>query len=126
MIKYIATGVVALVIGSAAYPSNSKGAPSHASKQTEATSPQTNAKPQKVRERVLSEKEKTPAIGRAAMSICKQHCSWGAIGTKFPFTLPSGERYVGRIERHWHDPNGTVRPLGSHPGVTVYRLVSVD
>jgi hypothetical protein len=69
--------------------------------------------------RPLQPQETTPEIEQRAKEIldAKQDAP---MGTEVPFEI-DGRAYVARIEEHYHEPGGPLRPWGHHRGVTVYR-----
>jgi hypothetical protein len=68
--------------------------------------------------RPLQPQETTPQIEQRAKEILDaKHDS--PIGTEVPFDI-DGRAYVARIEEHYHEPGGPLRPWGHHRGVTVY------
>ena len=69
--------------------------------------------------RPLRPQETTAEIERRAKEILDAN-SGAEIGTEVPFEI-DGRAYVARIEEHYHEPGGQLRPWGHHRGVTVYR-----
>ncbi len=70
--------------------------------------------------RILRDSELTPAIRERAQRILREHAG-EAIGYEVPFSV-EGKRYVGRLERHYHEPGSEEGPQGEHTGVTVYEV----
>ena len=68
--------------------------------------------------RVLQNRELTPAIIDVAETILHEHHD-EPFGFEVPFEL-DGQRFVGRVEEHYHPPGGPLRPEGEHVGITVY------
>jgi hypothetical protein len=68
--------------------------------------------------RPVAPAETTPAIEQRAREILETHpdAPWEA---EFPFQI-EGHDYIARIEEHYHEPGGPLRPWGRHRGVTVY------
>jgi hypothetical protein len=71
------------------------------------------------RRQPLRPEETTPAIEKRAKEILDANHD-AAMGTEVPFEIDGGA-YVARIEEHYHEPGGPLRPWGHHRGVTVYR-----
>jgi hypothetical protein len=67
--------------------------------------------------RVLMPDELTPELVRKADEVLwSQDPPYGA-----QFSIEaSGRAYIGRIERHFHEIGGPLRPWGPHKGVTLY------
>lgn len=65
----------------------------------------------------LEQERVTPAISQEAVRILHENFRkpWG---TTVAFSV-DGREYVARIERHWHDPKGTIEPKGPHTGCSV-------
>ena len=61
---------------------------------------------------------------KKAGEIIREHHK-KAYGTDIPFEL-DGQRYVGRIERHYHPPGGELRPWGHHPGCSLFAVETVN
>lgn len=66
--------------------------------------------------RRLLEREITPQVVKQANAIIRTHHD---IGHEIPFIV-AGDRYLARIEVHYHPPGGDKRPWGPHPGVSVF------
>jgi hypothetical protein len=67
----------------------------------------------------LPQAEVTPELARAARQVLEEN-SDAPLGSEFSLEY-AGERYVARIEEHYHEPGGSKRPYGHHRGVTLYR-----
>jgi hypothetical protein len=67
----------------------------------------------------LPQSEVTPELAAAAQRLLEKHPE-APFGTEFDLEY-RGERYVARIEEHYHEPGGPDRPYGHHRGVTLYR-----
>lgn len=64
-----------------------------------------------------------PDLGVQAKAILKAH--WHEkLGSEFPFES-QGKRYFGRIEQHYHEPGGPLKPWGYHPGVSLFIEVAM-
>jgi peptidoglycan L-alanyl-D-glutamate endopeptidase CwlK len=59
----------------------------------------------------------TPDIGRQAQAILNAHRTepWG---TQFK-VVSAGNEYIARLERHYHEPGGALKPWGVHTGVSI-------
>lgn len=68
--------------------------------------------------RRLLKRETTRTVAKAARRIIDAHAK-DAVGTEISFDA-DGERYVARIERHYHPPGGEKKPWGEHAGVSVF------
>lgn len=66
--------------------------------------------------RRLLKREVTPAVVAKANAIIAKHST---IGEEVPFAV-AGERFLARIEEHYHPPGGDKFPWGPHPGVSVF------
>ena len=66
--------------------------------------------------RRLLKRETTPGVVAQANAIIRVHHT---IGQEVPFTV-GGERFLARIEEHYHPPGGDKFPWGPHPGVSVF------
>lgn len=62
--------------------------------------------------------EMNVGLVQKAGEIIREHHK-KAYGTDIPFEI-DGQRYVGRIERHYHPPGGELRPWGHHPGCSLF------
>ena len=56
-----------------------------------------------------------------AKAIAKDVLS-GEYGTLTPFEV-GNEKFIARVEPHYHDPNSGIKPYGWHKGVTIYKSV---
>lgn len=56
-----------------------------------------------------------PGVSEKAKTLLKYD-----YGTEIPFEL-DGQRYLARVEHHYHPPGYVGGPNGWHKGVTVYR-----
>lgn len=72
--------------------------------------------------RRLKQAEVTPAITQKAIEVRKQYARASNYGLEIPFES-GGKQYVARIERHYHEPGGPLKPWGEHPGVSVLAVV---
>jgi hypothetical protein len=52
-----------------------------------------------------------------AQHLIREHHS-DRPGTEIPFEV-AGERYIARVERHYHPEGGPVKPWGYHPGISL-------
>jgi peptidoglycan L-alanyl-D-glutamate endopeptidase CwlK len=68
--------------------------------------------------------EVTPAITAAAKRIISEHFR-DPFGTEVEFDA-DGKQYVARIEEHYHEPGGPIKPWGHHPGVSVFAVVKAE
>jgi hypothetical protein len=66
--------------------------------------------------RRLLKREVTPAVVAQANAIIRTR---SVIGDEVPFIV-AGERFLARIEEHYHPPGGDKFPWGPHPGVSVF------
>jgi hypothetical protein len=67
--------------------------------------------------RALTDDELTRPLVLEAERILEQRAD-DPIGTEIPFEH-QGQRYVARIETHYHPVGGPKRPWGPHRGVTL-------
>jgi peptidoglycan L-alanyl-D-glutamate endopeptidase CwlK len=70
----------------------------------------------------LKDYQVTEAISQNAIRLRNTVCRWENLGATYPFKV-GDERFVGRVERHFHPVGGPIRPWGPHPGISVLRLV---
>lgn len=68
--------------------------------------------------RRLQNNELTPALIAQARIILAAHHQ-DPFGTEVPFDI-DGIRYIGRIEQHYHQPGGPLKPWGYHVGVSLF------
>ncbi len=73
--------------------------------------------------RRVRDPEVTPALTAEAKRILAAH-RHEPFGSEYPFEI-EGCRYVGRIEQHYHEPGGPLKPWGYHPGVSLLIAVSI-
>lgn len=66
--------------------------------------------------RRLLKREVTKAVVVQANAIIRTH---SVVGDEVAFTV-DGERFLARIEEHYHPPGGDKLPWGPHPGVSVF------
>lgn len=71
--------------------------------------------------RRIEQREVTPGIAEFAKRMLHEHHA-DPIGTEIEY-VEDGVTYVGRIEQHYHEPCGQVKPWGFHRGVSVLRVV---
>jgi len=72
--------------------------------------------------RRLAQSEVTPAITAVAKRIRDEIRPKNyQLGDEFPFEA-NGLQLVAKIELHYHDPNGPIRPHGHHKGVTIFAV----
>jgi peptidoglycan hydrolase-like protein with peptidoglycan-binding domain len=72
--------------------------------------------------RRLRDAEVTPALAAEAKRLLALHhaepyCS------EYPFEV-DGRRYLARLEQHYHEPGGPLRPWGYHPGISLFVTVA--
>lgn len=72
--------------------------------------------------RRMKQSEVTPAITQKAIELRKQYARVSNYGLEIPFES-GGKQYVARIEKHFHEPGGPLKPWGEHPGVSVLAVV---
>lgn len=70
--------------------------------------------------RPLKGNEVTPDIKNQA-EIVLRNLYGKPYGSEEKFEI-EGKQYVGRLEQHYHEPGGSKKPYGNHPGITVYAL----
>ena len=64
-----------------------------------------------------------PAVSAKAKEILLAH--WrDPFGTEIPFSI-ADQNYVARIEQHYHEPGGPMKPWGYHAGVSMFMQVTV-
>jgi peptidoglycan hydrolase-like protein with peptidoglycan-binding domain len=68
--------------------------------------------------------EVTPALTAEAKRLLALHHA-AAYGSEYPFTL-DGLRYLARLEQHYHEPGGPLKPWGYHPGISLFVAVAPD
>lgn len=70
--------------------------------------------------RRLAQSEVTPLITAVAKSV-RDRIRPEALGIGFEHEFEAnGMQLVAKIELHYHDPNGPIRPHGHHKGVTIF------
>ncbi len=69
-------------------------------------------------------KELTRKLIEHAERILSGHAR-DPFGTEIPFE-EAGKRYLGRIEEHYHEPGGPLKPWGYHPGVSLLVFVTLS
>jgi hypothetical protein len=70
--------------------------------------------------RRVKEAEVTPALAAMAARIIRQFHAQ-PFGTNIPFTL-SGKPYAVKVEQHYHEPGGPLKPWGYHKGSSTFIL----
>jgi putative peptidoglycan binding protein len=71
--------------------------------------------------RRLRDADVTPALTLEAKRLLALH-RHEPYGSEYPFDV-EGCRYVARLEQHYHEPGGPLRPWGYHPGISLFILV---
>jgi peptidoglycan L-alanyl-D-glutamate endopeptidase CwlK len=69
----------------------------------------------------MKDYEVTAAVGTYAVMLRNTVCKWDNLGKEYPFVI-NEEKFVGRVERHYHPPGGSLRPWGPHPGISIFRV----
>jgi len=74
--------------------------------------------------RRLREVEVSPSARAQAKAIINAH--WKEpLGSEFPFD-DDGKRVIARLEQHYHEPHGPLRPWGYHTGVSLFTTTTID
>jgi Putative peptidoglycan binding domain len=72
----------------------------------------------------LRQADVTKELSDWAKQIRDAHWS-EAIGTEFRHDF-AGSSFVARIELHYHEPNGPIKPWGYHHGVSLFREMKTE
>jgi hypothetical protein len=71
--------------------------------------------------RRMRDAEVTPALTVEAKRLLALHRT-EPFGSAYPFEL-DGRRYLARLEEHYHEPDGPLKPWGYHPGISLFVAV---
>jgi hypothetical protein len=93
-----------------------------AGKQRVTEAPKASPKPKPAELRRLKGREMSVPLVKKAREIINEHYK-KPFGTDIEFEL-GGQRYVGRIEQHYHPPGGDLRPWGHHAGCSLFIVES--
>lgn len=110
------TGGVSAAAAGGAGPGPTTSRPP-AGAETPEVSPAGQAAASATKLRRLKNSEITATVTSNARRILKEHFS-EPYGTEIPFD-GDGRRYVARLEKHYHEPGGPLKPWGWHKGVSV-------
>lgn len=91
-------------------------------KQRVTDAPKAAPKAAPVELRRLKGREMSVPLVKKAREIINEHYK-KPFGTDIEFEL-DGQRYVGRIEQHYHPPGGELRPWGHHAGCSLFIVES--
>lgn len=74
--------------------------------------------------RRMRDADVTPALTAEAKRLLALHHT-EPYGSEYPFAL-DGRRYLARLEEHYHEPGGPLRPWGYHPGISLFVAAAPD
>ncbi|HEU4403949.1 MAG TPA: peptidoglycan-binding domain-containing protein [Polyangiaceae bacterium] len=72
--------------------------------------------------RRLRDAEVTPALAAEAKHLLALHHA-APYGSEYPVEVEGG-RYLARLEEHYHEPGGALKPWGYHPGISLFAAVA--
>ena len=74
--------------------------------------------------RRMRDPEVSLAARKQAKAILDAH--WREpLGSEFPFD-DAGRSIIARLEQHYHEPGGPLRPWGYHTGVSLFIATTID
>jgi peptidoglycan hydrolase-like protein with peptidoglycan-binding domain len=74
--------------------------------------------------RRMRDAEVTPALAAEAKRLLALHHA-APYGSEYPFEVEGG-RYLARLEEHYHEPGGPLKPWGYHPGISLFVAAAPD
>jgi peptidoglycan hydrolase-like protein with peptidoglycan-binding domain len=74
--------------------------------------------------RRMRDAEVTPALAAGAKRLLALHRA-APYGSEYPFEVKGG-RYLARLEEHYHEPGGPLRPWGYHSGISLFVAITPD
>jgi peptidoglycan hydrolase-like protein with peptidoglycan-binding domain len=74
--------------------------------------------------RRMRDAEVAPALAAEAKHLLALHHA-APYGSEYLFPL-DGHRYLARLEQHYHEPGGPLKPWGYHSGISLFVAVAPD
>jgi hypothetical protein len=70
----------------------------------------------------MRDAEVTAVLASEAKRLLALHHA-APYGSEYPFEV-DGRRYLARLEQHYHEPGGPLKPWGYHPGISLFVTVA--